>query len=609
MFQNVSLRIKLLAVLFLFVAVLIGALSLIYIEFEEITKVEYEKRRAVLEMEINAKELVKDALQHTVLINNNAEAEFLDATADYQEYRDVMQGFPLSDEERRTLVRLDRTYIEMVGLVEETLTSYLEAGVEAAPGATSTQLTLFADIIKLEDELDRILDDELQIIVTERLERERELVFGTLLLSSVTVLLFFALVFTTVINILKRIVHYRRVTQAVAEGDLAQRITDTGTDELARLGKDFNTMADVVFTEKSFSQTVVKSIGDGVIVLDQNMRIKSLNPIAESVSGYSQDEVEGKPYNKFLKFVHDGTDRLNDAFIRKVFIDKKTQHIDENTSLVTKDGNQVPVSDSAAPIFNDDSEVTGAVIVFRDVTKERELEQAKNTFFNIASHQLRTPLGSMRWNLESLLAGDEGKVPKKIHEVLLELQESNTRLIRLVNNLLDISRIEEGRVKDAAETVDVSQLVDEVTKEIKPTVQEAGVDLQVIVDKKIPEITVIKREFRDIIENLLSNAIKYNKDEGKVTLEVVFTGNNLKISVTDTGIGIPEAEQKRIFDRFFRASNTTLRNVQGTGIGLSVVKMFVEKNGGTIWFESEEGIGTVFHVTFPYDKIKKTENT
>ncbi|MDD5083948.1 MAG: ATP-binding protein [Candidatus Moranbacteria bacterium] len=229
-----------------------------------------------------------------------------------------------------------------------------------------------------------------------------------------------------------------------------------------------------------------------------------------------------------------------------------------------------------------------------------QLDQAKTDFINIASHQLRTPLGSMRWSMEMILADEMGPISDSAKDALREIYENNQRMGDLVNDLLSVARIEQGKVVEKAVATDIASVISEAVKMMQPEAKHRQITLRFdMPTKDIPSIMVAPKRFFEVIQNLISNAIKYNRPEGMVIVAMEVSTRHMRISVTDTGIGIPQSEHAKIFSKFFRAGNALSTNTEGTGLGLFVAKSFVEENGGIIRFKSEEGVGTTFIIELP----------
>jgi signal transduction histidine kinase len=232
----------------------------------------------------------------------------------------------------------------------------------------------------------------------------------------------------------------------------------------------------------------------------------------------------------------------------------------------------------------------------------RELDRQKDELLSIVSHQLATPISAVKWNLEMMLDGDMGKLTREQEEHIKTIQPQTENLADLASMILDVSRIQLGRMKVDRTELDVAGFVEEVFKAVSPIAEESGVELKKSVGKNIPKMMLDKRLTRMTLENLLTNAVKYNKKGGKAELIVDLRGNKLHYEVKDTGRGIPKAEHEKIFGKLYRASN--VRETEGNGFGLYVAKGAVEAQGGTIGFTSTEGKGTTFYVDLPVIRNK-----
>jgi signal transduction histidine kinase len=227
----------------------------------------------------------------------------------------------------------------------------------------------------------------------------------------------------------------------------------------------------------------------------------------------------------------------------------------------------------------------------------REIDRQKDELLSIVSHQLATPVSSVKWYLEMMQDGDVGKLTKEQSEHVSTAQSVITDLVDLVQMILDVSRIQLGRMKlDMAET-DLGAFTKEILNVIEPKAKEKKVEFNVSLPKKWPKSVFDKRLLKMTIENLLSNAIKYTPEKGKVDWKMEIRDGNLYCEVKDTGCGIPKKDQSRIFTKLFRASN--VRDVDGNGFGLYIAKGAVESQDGRIWFESGQGKGTKFMINLP----------
>lgn len=237
----------------------------------------------------------------------------------------------------------------------------------------------------------------------------------------------------------------------------------------------------------------------------------------------------------------------------------------------------------------------------------RELDLQKDELLGIIAHQLATPISSVRWNLEMMMDGDMGKLSKEQKESIKSLQGITENLSDLVSMILDVSRIQLGRMKVDPQELDLDQFFKEILEVITPKAKEKKIKFNIELPKKFPKAVLDKRYTHMTIENLLSNAVKYTPQGGMIDFEVKIKDRVIFCSVKDTGIGIPKQEQDKIFGKMYRATN--VRNtVDGNGFGLYVAKGAIEAQEGKIWFKSIEGKGTTFFVELPLKKVFRKED-
>lgn len=234
-----------------------------------------------------------------------------------------------------------------------------------------------------------------------------------------------------------------------------------------------------------------------------------------------------------------------------------------------------------------------------DITKESIVDREKTEFVSLASHQLKTPIGAIQWDLEMLLDGDYGVVSDKQKEVLNEAYIMSTRMNDLVNALLNISRIEMGVFIIEPKPTDFIELCEEVIKEMEPRRENKEHDLVKVFDKNIPIVPADEKLLRIIFQNFISNAIKYTPDNGKIRVILKTDDENIQFSVANNGEPIPEEDKSRIFTKMFRASNAQEQDPDGNGLGLYLVNQIIKGSGGKIWFTSKKGEDTIFSCSFP----------
>lgn len=232
--------------------------------------------------------------------------------------------------------------------------------------------------------------------------------------------------------------------------------------------------------------------------------------------------------------------------------------------------------------------------------KLRELDQTKSHFISVVAHQLRTPLSSIKWSLDMVLGEALGTLNDEQKTFLRKCYESNERLIVMINDMLGADHIDSGKMKYSLEPKYITDLVDNTLFEMSPMITKKN--LKVIVgnkDNNMPKVLIDEEKIKAVLQNILENAIKYTPNEGMIEVDFQKLDNSIQVSVKDSGIGIPEEEQKNVFNRFFRARNAIKMVTDGSGLGLYIAKGIVEKHGGKIWFKSKLGEGSTFAFTVP----------
>lgn len=341
-------------------------------------------------------------------------------------------------------------------------------------------------------------------------------------------------------------------------------------------------------------KTLFESIGDGVIIIDRAWNIVLLSKAASEITGWSKDEVVGRPFREVMKFINGHNRKENYAFIEEVFHYGKTISLGVGTLLVKKDGTEFPVGDSASPILGEKGEVVGVIIIFRDATKEQEVMHLRSGFV-YASHQLRTPITEALWNLS--LVGKEEDLKKRMESVGI-VEKSLMSIQRLSEHLVSVSEVDQGNIVAKPTLVKVADLFEglpsmffKLAKDLTMTISFEPVSSFIAIET---DPTLVKKTLKEIIGNALLYGLKGSEVEVKTTItteEVVF-------EISNEGEGIPEDEQPIIFTKFFRASSHP-PHVPGSGLGLYLAREYTRKLGGKIWFESEEGKRTTFFIALP----------
>ena len=361
--------------------------------------------------------------------------------------------------------------------------------------------------------------------------------------------------------------------------------------------------------ETSRTRSILEAIADGVIVTDQNGVITLFNHSAEQMLGMNRAELIGRSIEHIANLFDD----VALAWMETI----KTWTLDPfsfnpmNTfteQVGLENGNVLSVN--LAPVINN-SEFFGTVSVFRDITHLIEVDRMKSEFVATVSHELRTPMTSIKGYVDILLMGVAGAMPEQQKKFLQVVQDNTERLTILVNDLLDLSRIEAGQVNLITQPVDLAEIIDDSLMEINrlTVAEKKSMQFDIQLPQELPLINGDPERIRQILINLLGNAFHYTLENGRVALSAKQIADEVQIDISDNGVGIPAKEQERIFDRFYRGDNHMVIATAGTGLGLSIVSKLINMHHGRIWVQSSgiEGEGSTFSFTLPiYDPIKQS---
>lgn len=366
-------------------------------------------------------------------------------------------------------------------------------------------------------------------------------------------------------------------------------------DQAERLG----TMLREEHIESAKNEAILQSIVDGVIVADHRGRITLANLSASQVLDVPRDRLLGKSINELLGLygsTGDGWMRTINSWARESTPKDSIPFLAEN--LVIEDKH---VSVQLSPVFSR-GQFFGTVSIFRDVTQEVEVDRMKSEFVSTVSHELRTPMTSIKGFAELLLMGAAGSLSEPQSRYLEVIRDNADRMSDLVNDLLDISRIESGRTVLDLQELDLVQLVDEVaTNHVRELVRRENKPMEVALEtpESLPLVNGDNDRIRQILINLLDNAYHYTPANGNIVISATQVGDRVAISVSDSGIGISQENQEKIFDRFYRSDEAVVQQIPGTGLGLAIVQSLVEMHGGEISVSSEIGQGSIFTVYLP----------
>ncbi|MGB9724477.1 MAG: GAF domain-containing protein, partial [Chloroflexia bacterium] len=331
--------------------------------------------------------------------------------------------------------------------------------------------------------------------------------------------------------------------------------------------------------EASKVRAILQSIADGVIVVDRENRIILANPASQQILGMAREELEGR-----------FTDELPGLFQPGGLFAQENPRFELMERYINV---------SSTPVITDAGETLGRVYVLRDITREVEADRAKSEFISTVSHELRTPLTSIKGYVDLILLGSVGEITPMQRNFLEVVRSNSNRLVDLINDLLDISRIETGRITLSPEPLSIFDVVEEVVESARAEIERKQLTLEVRVPPDLPLVHADRKRITQVLTNLVSNAYKYTREGGRVEISARCENGFLTVSVSDTGVGISKEDQKKLFTRFFRADNPLRDEVGGTGLGLAISKSFVEMHGGKMWVESELNVGSTFSFSLP----------
>lgn len=340
--------------------------------------------------------------------------------------------------------------------------------------------------------------------------------------------------------------------------------------------------------EKNKTLAIIINFTDGLLVFDEINNLALINPQAEIFFTIKHQEIIGKSIQELSTYsALKPLTRLLGLEIRELF----------RKELVLREGLVLEVS--TIPIIRENKK-TGTLVILHDVTRGKMVEQMKTEFVSLAAHQLRTPLSAIKWTLQMLLAGDLGPINEEQREFIEKTYRSNERMIALINDLLNVTRIEEGRYLYKLTLADIKELVQKVIDSLKADIQRKKIKFKFEKpSKKIRKIRVDAEKITLAVQNLINNAIQYTPISGEVIVSLRRVEDDIEFSVKDAGIGIPKDQQDRVFTKFFRGANAIRMETEGTGLGLYIAKNIIEAHGGGIWFESEENKGSTFSFVLP----------
>jgi PAS domain S-box-containing protein len=350
------------------------------------------------------------------------------------------------------------------------------------------------------------------------------------------------------------------------------------------------------------TELLLSSVGDGIYGVDRDGGVTFANPAALQILGYTSDELIGKPAHvTFHGRQPDGTPYPATLCYISEAIDAGIRTSSEEDTYLRRDGRQVPVEVTASPLTSDEGTI-GAVVGFRDVTERREVDRMKSEFVSVVSHELRTPLTAIRGSLGLISGGAVGQLPSRAAHMVGIALESSERLTRLINDILDIERIEAGTTPMDVADHRAAELIDAAISQVQVLAQNDRVRIDVVAAEGA--VHADRDRVVQALLNLIGNAIKFSPPETTIEVESVVDGDTVEFRVSDRGRGIPTDKLSSIFNRFEQVDSSDAREKGGTGLGLAISRSIVERHGGRIWAENRAGNGARFRFTLPRAVIR-----
>ncbi len=546
----------------------------------------------------------KDKLQSNItLIKNNLEEKYSEEesinfyrlTQEYSSKINTrvtfidLQGHPMADSLNNSIIlqnsNINQEYIDAISGDFDIIKNYsIEAGnVFFYLYSSPIEVGNVNAVIRLGetyDEIDNIIDR-----------------FLMYLFLSALVGIFFAIIiaYINVDKIVEPIKELTKASKSIAEGDLSTNITINATDEIQELALNFEIMRSNInnnilkIREKNMEMNaILSSLKDGIVALNLDENIVMINKNVNEILCI----------NKIVSLGQNIIEILGDLEIRDEIIynisNFSTYYVENKICNDSK-----LISFTTYPIKDEDNAaiITGTLIIIRDITEIRNLENMRKDFVTNVSHELRTPLTSIAGFVETLKTKDLDDINKIKALDIIGIETERLKI--LINELLDLSKIENMKSHDFNIEFDVKECILSVVNLLNPQIKNKNIQIKLDLDEKLNSIKGDENLFAQMLINLIENSIKYNNDNGKVTISMSNIGNGLKIIVEDYGIGMVDYDKERIFSRFYRADKSRSSNIEGSGLGLSIVKHIVISFKGTINVESELDKGSKFIIMLP----------
>ena len=404
---------------------------------------------------------------------------------------------------------------------------------------------------------------------------------------ALTITIFLGLILSTSITVPIKDLTVK--AKQMSQGDFDHKVDVKSNDEIGQLGNTFNFLIDKLKRtmsnlqqEKSKMETTFKYMADGVLTVDTSGNIVHANPVAKNILSLKDDEVK---YDVAIGKIQGN--------ISLIDLQEKNFH---GSHILEQNGETYNID--YAPYMNNQNEMGGVILVFKNITEQYKIDKLQREFVANVSHELKTPITTIKSYTETLLDG--ALEEKHVAEDFLQVINSESdRMSRLVSDLLRLSRMDYAQTKWNKEKLNLNEMIKQVLKKLKPHIKNKNINMQLGLIEENMNIYFDRDGFQQILLNIAGNAVKYTPENGNVWIDATREKSNIVVSIKDDGIGIPNEEQKRVFERFYRVDKARTREFGGTGLGLSIAKQIADAHDSTITVKSEINKGTEITITIP----------
>ncbi len=358
--------------------------------------------------------------------------------------------------------------------------------------------------------------------------------------------------------------------------------------------------------EQLKADAIVSSIGEGVMVIDSSRRIQLFNKAAQELTGWDESSAQNIDYQLVMQLKTADDQAIDPA--ADPFAQAWTKHgelVIDNLVMTTRSGRKVQLNISISPVFDTENQPSGAIALFRDISKEKEVERQKDEFISTASHEMRTPVAAIEGYISLAMNSNVATIDDRAKKYLEKAHDTIAHLGELFKDLLSVTKAEEGQLGGAMEAVNLGSLLQSTVDDMQFTIRKKGLTMVYQIGgqsgKAIAPLYYVAantERLREVIMNLIDNAAKFTPEGG---LKVVLEGDEKEVTVgiSDTGVGIAKEDMAHLFQKFYRIDNTATRTIGGTGLGLYLCRRLIEAFNGRIWVESKIGEGSTFKFTLP----------